>query len=157
MIDILKQIINLLVDVHKNVNVSRAQLYKEKIKWEKKSKLFQKWIYLYHYDLNIKDWLDKMNKNSVAIYGMGDLGQLLYYELSKNGVSVNYTIDQNYEYKNSEVNIYPLTEKLEQVDVVIVALIDPNDKLIKNIEKSTDSDVIKLESIIETLIEDIRF
>ena len=144
-------------NLYKTINKSKRQLEREKTKSEYKTALLIKWMYLYHYGMTIKDWLDDTDKKTVAVYGMGDLGQLLYYELTDKNVEVLYTVDQNYEYKNSEIQIYPLKDGLEHVDVVIVTLLKPDKGLLKEVHKKTNSSVITLESVIEQLINKIHF
>lgn len=156
MLSLMKQELNNYLEIIKTIRIAKSRVYTEKVKYETKFMLLKQWIYLYQYDHKVYHWLKKNGIKTVAIYGMSDIGQLLYYDLSGNKIDVKYVMDKNYEYMNSEVPIYPLENSLERVDIVIVTVIGANENLLKSIKQNTGSEVITLEEIIDQLTEEIE-
>ena len=57
----------------------------------------------------------------MAIYGMGFMGQLLYYELRKNGVRVDFVIDQR-KYVICDLPVFSLDDDIPKIDQVIITV-----------------------------------
>lgn len=87
--------------------------------------------------VTMKRWLENRNKNhtfvdyfnasgykTVAIYGAGDLGKLLYEEIKDSNIKVSYFVDRNGEgLKNVDgIPVVMLKDVVnqEQVDVMVV-------------------------------------
>ena len=101
---------------------------------------------------------DKENENlflnflcrnaTVAIYGLGQWGELLYQELKKLPVKMVYGIDR------SEKHFHALPVKrpdapLDKVDFIIVTVFKEFDSIKKEIEKSYMGEIISIEAIID--------
>ena len=64
-------------------------------------------------------YMKKKGYQKVAIYGMAELGERLYYELTKGGLDVAYVIDQS-SYVLGEFELIKPTDVIPKVDVIIV-------------------------------------
>ena len=83
--------------------------------------ILNKWLQIKNAGKSLKPYFEENYLSSVAIYGLGAMGQRLYEELQLEGIDVKYGIDQNA--KNIQIEgleIKTLEEELLKVDVVIV-------------------------------------
>lgn len=64
-----------------------------------------------------------MNYKSIAIYGMRELGTILYKELEDSDTTVNYFIDRQYSVCEMGVPVYNPCDELPDVDVVVITAI----------------------------------
>lgn len=94
-------------------------------------------------------FLNFLGRNAtVAIYGLGQWGELLYQELKKLPVKMVYGIDR------SEKHFHALPVKrpdapLDKVDFIIVTVFKEFDSIKKEIEKSYMGEIISIEAIID--------
>lgn len=87
--------------------------------------------------VTLKRWLENRNQNktfieyfhqygycSIAIYGAGDLGKLLYEEIKKSDIAVKYFVDRNAEgiREIDGIPVVPISEMndMEEVDVLVI-------------------------------------
>ena len=81
------------------------------------------WITINQYGYSVKRYLEAKGYHTVAIYGMGRLGERLYDELKDSKINVCYAIDRDYNSIYTSIPVYPLNKNLTKVDVVIVTTI----------------------------------
>ena len=76
----------------------------------------------------ISDYFEKYPYRTVAIYGAGDLGRLLLFELKDSGLKVEYFIDRSAEGRHEEQGIEIIMAheipSRERVDAIIVTPIN---------------------------------
>ena len=118
----------------------QKKLEKEKKKTEKFKAYYNvlcRWIADHHEKKDLKEFFEINNYQTVAIYGRGILGELLYHELKEMNIEVKYFIDVNCDmYLNIDnipiIDVDELGEQ-ERVDVVIItpifALEDISEKI----------------------------
>lgn len=82
-------------------------------------------LYLYMNNTGLSDFFRQNDYESVAIYGMGRLGHLIYDDLIENGIDVAYCIDANPK-KYKSANIRCAKEDLDEVDLIIITVEDIN-------------------------------
>lgn len=88
---------------------------------------------------------------SIAIYGMGALGERLYDELKNSGITVAYGIDRiaasinipELKIYGSEENAFPETE------VIVVTPVQDYWAIVRGLEKKTKAVIISLEDILD--------
>ena len=91
--------------------------------------------------------------NSVAIYGMKELGELLFHELLRNGIDIKYVIDRRAEDIKIEVPVLKLDRNNPKVDAIIVTAVTQYPEIRKDICNTTGFKTINLHELIyETLI-----
>ncbi|MCR4651612.1 MAG: hypothetical protein K5662_07620 [Lachnospiraceae bacterium] len=98
----------------------------------------------------VSDYLTKNHYQSVAIYGMGDLGQKLFNELAKEGVIATYTIDRNLVCE-SKYNMIPLSDKLPDVDIIIVTAVSNFDDIYLDLQKRVNGEIVNIEDVLWSL------
>ena len=92
-------------------------------------------------------YMKEKNYNSVAIYGMGELGERLYYELTSGGVEVKCVIDQS-PYVLGEFKLIKPTEQVPNVDVIIVTAEYYFEDIYSILKENNDVPIIALSGLI---------
>ncbi len=84
---------------------------------------------------NIFDWIVEQGYQTVAVYGMGPLGELLYLNLCKCGnVKVKYGLDRKIRKPKNGLAIYDLNSQPETVDLIIVTAVMSYEEIKREIE-----------------------
>ena len=78
------------------------------------------WMNLKNNKIEISDWIKTIGWESVAIYGMGEMGQALLVELKSNNINVVYGIDRNADNIHADIPILKLSNNLEKVDGIMM-------------------------------------
>lgn len=115
--------------------------------------LYDKWLELNQKQMGIKDYLEKNEIHSVAIYGMGRLGYRLYQELKKGEVSIDYVIDRNEKLSDFEVRCIRPEDEMPSTDLIIVTAVYDYEEIKDILGPKVLSQVISLEKIIVELLE----
>lgn len=89
-------------------------------KFEQYMKLLDRWMEMREKGIKLADYLCERNMKKVAIYGFGNFGRHLLWELKQSEIEVEYIIDQQGEKVCSELPIYLPTDKLPICDAIIV-------------------------------------
>lgn len=97
---------------------------------------------------NIGDVLRNKGYQSVAVYGMGYLGERLVDELSDSGINIQYTIDRSKKKRYADIDIRGMQEDLPEVDVVVVTAICDFEEIKSSLKEKIKSPIISLEDII---------
>ena len=82
--------------------------------------LMRNWMQLNLNGGSIEEQLMKLGCFSVAIYGVGNHGRMLYEDLRDTQISVKYFIDKQKKEGLGEVPVYSLEEELPDADAVII-------------------------------------
>lgn len=102
--------------------------------------------------VTMKRWLENRNNGKtfdeyfikcgykeIAIYGAGDVGNLIYEEVKNSDVKVKYFVDRNGEGLGTidEIPVITLNdiEKIEEVDIMVVSPIDNYDAICRDLLK----------------------
>lgn len=117
-------------------------------KYRRYNGVLQQWLRLKNMGKSIAEYFVKRNIRSIAIYGMGDLGNRLYEELKSSEVDVIYGIDQNKDKVFSEIPIYSMVDELPYVDAVIITPYLSYDQIIPIVKEKFHGKIISLEDII---------
>lgn len=115
--------------------------------------LLGRWIQNNQEKVSIMEYFKENDIKKIAIYGAGQLGQLLYDELKDTEVEIKYFIDQQAEnlnmYCDEKVVTIKEVPQQETVDAIIVTAYYFFDDILKELDKSgVDIDIISLEDII---------
>ncbi len=108
-----------------------------------------RWMSLSQRNIHISSWLGKKGIKTIAIYGMKELGELLYEELKQSDINVCYGIDKDSDNIVSELTILNPNDELDKVDAVIVTAIHYYDEIEKALkEKGVEAPIYSLEDIL---------
>lgn len=97
-------------------------------------------------DALVKSIQDK-GYRKIAIYGMGDLGKLLYKRLKLSPVEVAYAIDRNPPRIDDQLKILSLNSDLLPVDAIIVTIIWEFESIRKKLENRIDTTIISMQEL----------
>ena len=116
--------------------------------------LAQQWIMNKNENRSMMKYFNDRNINSIAIYGMGTLGEALYEELKNTDIKIKYFIDKNatelyYGVDGIEaVGLDGITSCAE-VDAIIVTPVNHYDSIVTDLEnEGVSSEIISLEDVI---------
>lgn len=93
---------------------------------------------------------------SIAVYGMGTLGELFCEEIKDSGVKVSYFIDKNADMLNYGMDGIPAVSldgiaEQEAVDAIVVTPVFDFDEIQEELEAVTDIELLSLEDVIYSI------
>lgn len=104
-------------------------------------KLMNIWVDMKQRGKSLKPYFDNNAYSRVAIYGMTEIGDRLFYELKDIGVDVAYVIDEN-PYVLGDFKLVQPDEDLPEADVIIVTNEMKFDRINNNLSKKTSIPII---------------
>ncbi len=116
--------------------------------------LTNRWLANKNDDKNIKTFFETNDIQSIAVYGMGTLGEMFYEDIKKTDVSVKYFIDKNAEELYCGMDNLPVVgltdiKEQEKVDAVIVTPVFDYDSIVEDLEEADETlNTISLEDVI---------
>jgi glycosyltransferase involved in cell wall biosynthesis len=118
-------------------------------KFKKNYEIMNKIMKLKYNQVSLTTYFIDHNINNVAIYGMGELGNILYHELHHSEVHIRYGIDNMLKsYKDLE--IITVNDELPMVDAIIVSAIFDFENIKDKLNKKVDYKIISLEAILNS-------
>ncbi len=151
-------IVGITAGIISGVTGSLKCFEKKIIKGEKESYKFRvyydltrKWVEAYQLDKSLEELLLDKKYESIAIYGMGDVGYLLFRELEPSRIKVKYGIDKSTIGRGINLPIVAPSSDMEKVDAIIVTAIFAFDDIQKMLESMVDYPVIPLDDLIYEL------
>lgn len=109
-----------------------------------------KWIQHKQKGKTFVSYIENNDFDSVAIYGMKEMGLLLFSELQNNDINVVCAIDKNAELLDCEIEIPVISnlENIPNVDVIIVTPIHYFDSIHKELRGFTKAEIVSIEDLI---------
>jgi len=115
--------------------------------------IFNKWLKLKNQGKSLKPYFEDNDLKTVAIYGVGGLGERLFEDLKSLDINVIYAIDRVAGMKHIEgLHIVGIEDELKDVDAIIVTPVQDFYAIEKVLEEKTDSEIISLEDIVNYCI-----
>ena len=109
--------------------------------------MMEKWMRLKQGGVSLAGFFQAAGYERIAIYGMGEIGQLLLCELNGSGIQVAYGIDRNENIK-AEIPVYRPSPELKPVDAVVVTAIAYYDEIVPALHAFLDCPVLSMENIV---------
>lgn len=110
-------------------------------------RLMNNWVINYQNKSKLSNVLRKMGINTVAIYGLSNVGETLYNELNGSEIEVMYGIDQSVEFFG-KLPVYKKEDLLPQVDLIIVTAITSYKEIEAELIKKVNYKIMSIEEII---------
>jgi lactate dehydrogenase-like 2-hydroxyacid dehydrogenase len=110
--------------------------------------ILNQWLLLKQEGRSIEKWFLDKGYKTIAIYGMGELGNRLYNDLKNTSVIVKYAIDKNTQGSEADIDIVDLDDYFEEVDVVIVTATFAFFEVCKDLDGKINSPIISLEDVV---------
>ncbi len=112
--------------------------------------MLEKWIECNHRKIPLAKYLDDRKIKRIAIYGCGDIGKLLYHDLSKGEIIIAYGIDKNTDIQYP-VNVVSPENIDNTIDAIIVTAVAYFYDIEKNLKNYTNVPIMSLEDIVYEL------
>lgn len=110
--------------------------------------MLNQWLILKQEGKSLKDYFNSYGYKTVAIYGMGEMGNRLYEELKGTEIEVKYAVDQNAASTYSELDVLEKEDDFEKVDVMIVTATFAFDEIEAEIADKVDFPIVSLEDVV---------
>ncbi len=123
----------------------------EKNRSKKHLDLFEtsiQWVMNLQNGKRIEEYLGKKGYKSIAIYGMGKMGEALYSELKNSRITVKYCIDKNAEDIYGDYKIFSPDDDLDMVDAVVITAVSFFGEISESLSKKMDCEMVSLEDIV---------
>lgn len=111
--------------------------------------LFKKWIAFKQQGKSLVKYFEDNNYNSIAIYGMGHVGEMLAKELENSSIIIKYGIDQNAANISADFEMITPEDELENVDVVVVTAINFFDEIEEKLNSRIKCPIVSIEDIFD--------
>ena len=129
-----------LMEVYQRINIFSVYnrnigIEKELAKYKQFTRVLLDWLRFETDCSSLDDYFIKFGYRSVAIYGYGILGRVLYDKLRNSKCAIAYFIDKN-ETVNADIPTYHKLENLPYVDIVIVTTALEYENIIRELENN---------------------
>lgn len=110
--------------------------------------MLNQWLMLKQEGKTLVSYFEENGYNTIAIYGMGEMGNRLYDELKGSDIKIKYAIDKNASSTYSDIDVFEVEDELEKVDVVVVTAVFAFDEIEEELSEKIDFPVISLEDVV---------
>ena len=110
--------------------------------------MLNQWLILKQEGKSLIEYFNKNGYKSVAIYGMGEMGNRLYDELKDSEIELKYAIDKNAAGTYSELNVIGKDEDFPEVDVLVVTATFAFDEIEDELSGKVDWPIVSLEDVV---------
>ena len=110
--------------------------------------ILNQWLLLKQEGKSIEKYFIDNKYQSIAIYGMGEMGNRLYDELKDSDIEIKYAVDQYATRVYTELKVLDKEDDLEAVDVMIVTSTFAFDEIEEELNQKVDFPIISLEDVI---------
>lgn len=110
--------------------------------------MLNQWLILKQEGKNLSEYFKSNGYKTIAIYGMGEMGNRLYDELKDSEIEVKYAVDQNAASTYSELDVIEKEDDFAQVDVMIVTATFAFDEIEEEISSKVNFPIISLEDVV---------
>lgn len=110
--------------------------------------MLNQWLILKQEGKSLIEYFVNNNYKSVAIYGMGEMGNRLYDELKNSDIEVKYAVDKNVAGTYSELEVIEKDDDFDVVDVMIVTATFAFDEIEGELREKVDWPIVSLEDVV---------
>lgn len=110
--------------------------------------LMNKWMKTKQEGKHIKQYLEKNNYKTVAVYGMSHVGKCLLKELKNCDVTIKFAVDRNAAAVCSDIETYLPEDELPRADVIIVTAVYYYNEIRNCLKDKVTYPIVSLEDIL---------
>lgn len=110
--------------------------------------MLNQWLVIKQEGKSIEQYFIDNNYKTIAIYGMGEMGNRLFDDLKGSNIEVKYAIDKQAAGTYAEVEVLEPEENLPEVDVVVITAIFACEEIEEELGELVDYPIISLEDVI---------
>lgn len=141
--------IHVFEDTINRFEMERIQLLD---KFKKMFFVYDEWMKLNRCGKTIPDYLRKIGKTNVCVYGIGYIGKALVEELKLCNINVICAFDRNADYIDDiGVEIKKDIEAVDEVELVIVTLVENMDELCASLKDKMGVSVVTISKLLECM------
>lgn len=138
---------------NKNCSIEEQILMNNKLEIEKLRQIMRMYNMILRcreQEVTVGTFLKEKGVNSVAIYGMGILGQSVVSELIKAKIIIEYVIDRNKAIKIPELRMFTSYEKVKcpRTDIMLVTAVTYYDEIKYDLMKNGCVNIVSLDDIL---------
>lgn len=122
--------------------ISRLRNYNE---------ILSRWLVLKQDNIDLLEWFKRKDYHTIAIYGMGSLGELFFNECKNGDIEIGYIVDKNADFLDKEIGVLQPDCEYAKVDVIVVTATHVFDKINGMLEEKVEFPIVSLEDIISNL------
>ncbi len=117
--------------------------------------ILNQWLHIRQNGKNLLPFFEDNLVGSIAIYGMGALGERLYQELKGSKVVVKYGIDRMASSKDAaELKLYCSDESsFPDTDIIVVTPVQDYWEIVRILETKTGAAIVSLADVIDYCID----
>ena len=106
------------------------------------------WLWAELHNMSIVSCLKNKGFENVAIYGMGGMGECLYYELYSGGINIRYVIDRNDTVLCDCPVLSPNSDWFPDVDIIIITVENEFQEISKMLVSKTKAKLLSLQQLL---------
>ncbi|MDD3413816.1 MAG: hypothetical protein PHY47_07425 [Lachnospiraceae bacterium] len=110
--------------------------------------MLNQWLLLKQEGKSLVDYFESNNYKTIAIYGMGEMGNRLYDELRDSNIEVRCGIDKESSSVYSELEVISIEDELPEVDAIIVSAVFAFNEISEKLGNIVDYPIISLEDVV---------
>lgn len=110
--------------------------------------MLNQWLIIKDGGKSLEKYFIDNNYNTIAIYGMGEMGKRLCEELKNTGITIKYGIDESVIGYNGDIEIVNLEDNLQEVDAVVVTAVFAFDEAKSKVSEHLQCPIIPLDDVI---------
>lgn len=110
--------------------------------------MLNQWLVIKQEGKSLEKYFTDNGYKTIAIYGMGEMGNRLYDELKGTSVTVKYAVDKNAASTYSELDVIDPEDDYEEVDAIVVSAIFAFDEIEEMLSDKVDFQVVSLEDVV---------
>lgn len=130
------------------INKKLEQKVKKINKFRDYYNMLNRWIMLRQEGKTLEEYFIDSSYKTIAIYGMGEMGNRLYDELKDSKIEVKYAVDENAESIYSDIKVISKEEEYVDVDVMVVTAIFAFDDIKEKLKNKVKFPIISLDDVV---------
>lgn len=100
---------------------------------------------------SIERFLQTNGYYSIAIHGIGEVGELIYEELKDSSIEIKYAIDRSALDFEGQLSIMKMEDELPKVDLIISTVFGDTKDILEQLKSRSKSSVLRLDQIMDAL------
>ena len=110
--------------------------------------MLNQWLILKQEGKCLSEYFKANGYQTIAIYGMGEMGNRLYEELKKSDIEIKYAVDKNAASTYSELDVIEPEDDFAPVDVIVVTATFAFEEIEEELSERVDFPIISLEDVV---------
>ncbi len=108
--------------------------------------LLNQWLCIKQENKSLEKYFMDNSYKTIAIYGMGEMGNRLYEDLKQTNIEVKYAIDKDGGF--GEIDIFDMEDEFPEVDAIVVTAIFDFETIEENLREKVNYDIVSLEDVV---------